>query len=550
MAEQATARKHEPQTAPQVTGRAPAPLLGSTALQSGSVKAANDANYLAPAANDANYFRPPHSYTQSTLAPTSEFTRYVLLALPARYLFRSVFESLFHNENAYDRFQRPINDWIDKHRVNKLAQEIDKAIAEHPIPEHLKASVIGAQHRENAVEHMREFLTKEEAGKALQSKVTAILDKNGSLAKYASGHSILPYALTRTDAHNALAPQITTKSRVLLRNAMRSNYGHIGYGLALGAGALALSVSYSYNVYQDMKHLFTETVGYEFDKKPEDVTIFDIFRSNNHIVNATSHNFWMKLLERVGLSVPFFFVGKALPMGLADFTIGMTGARLLQETWNRKPTMFEDLVTFVNQRINPQNGLGQPITVADIFDIYQHYCYYNQKDKGFHNVISTNNEEARGWGESQILFARMAELMNKSYAYKHTTQYDSHGNVLQLASFTLPKFVYLLGNGLIDAKHPGKSLAYVEIANTEGMAGVKKAQAEFAAGATIDAVHTTHHLPPSPIKSMRDSFAAADLHDAQADSLVIKPPAKPEAQIAAQVATHDGTVQEAQRHIQ
>lgn len=546
MAQHATATTRDPkndanQTAPQGSA-----LLTSTSLTSGTTKAPG----ITEAQRSNIELRPVHSYTQSTLAPTSEFTRYILLALPARYFFRSIFESLFMNENAYDRFQRPINDWIQRSRVDPLVTKLDAVIKDHPLPRSLQNAVCSAPHRENAVELMRDYLEKNGEGKALQGKLTKILDKHGALGKYANGHDIFPFALTRTDSHGALSPQITTKSHSLLRNALRSNAGQIGYGMALGTSMLGLTISYSRNVYKDMQHLYSEAVAYETGKKPEDVTLFDLFKSENKIVNATTHNFWMKLGERVLLSVPFFLVGKMLPMGLADFTIGLTGMRLLTETWNRKPTMFEDLVTFVNQKINPQNGLGQPITVSDVFDIYQHYCYYNQPEKGFHNVISTNNEEAKNWSESHVLFSRIAELMNHSYAYKHTTQYDADGNVLKLADFLLPKFIYLLGHGLIDAKHPEKSVTYVEIANAQGIDAVKRAQAEFAAGKTNEEVQQAHGLKPSAIATMRKQAPAKEtaMAEAQADSLIPKP-TKPEPHVASASLQHAGAVQPAARRI-
>lgn len=488
------------------------------------------------AANDPN-FRPQHSYTQSTLAPTSEFTRYVLLALPARYMFRSVFESLFHSETGYDWMQRPVNKWIDNRWVNKIVSELETVIKQHEIPDKVRTHLDSLKHTGDnivgyrspaMIEATQEYLSTDPEGKALQKKLIGILDKNGALGRVAREKSLIPFALTHDDN------KITTSGRNILRKAVRGNVGHIGYGLTLGAGALALSLSYSYNVYKDMRHLFSEAVGYELDKDPKQVSITDIFSSNNKIVNATAHNFWWKLAERVGLSVPFFFVARALPLALADFTVGVTGARLLHETWNRKPTMFEDLVSFVNQKINPQNGLGQPIAVADIFDIYQHYCHYNQPDKAFKNVINANNEEGRNWGESQMLFSRIAQLLNHTYAYKHTTQYDNAGNVVKLADFALPKFIYLLGHDLIDAKRPAISLAYVEIANKEGIAGVQKAKEEFAAGATVEQVHAAHGLAPSPIKDLRDSLgtakAASQSKQAQAanhESLEKQPPVAP-----------------------
>ncbi|MEJ0009183.1 MAG: hypothetical protein WDN72_00715 [Alphaproteobacteria bacterium] len=41
---------------------------------------------------------------------------------------------------------------------------------------------------------------------------------------------------------------------------------------------------------------------------------------------------------------------------ITDTLIGVKGLVALVDTWNRKTTMFEDLVTFVNNKINPRNG--------------------------------------------------------------------------------------------------------------------------------------------------------------------------------------------------
>ncbi len=588
MAEQATARVLDPHHDAAPAAPNGMLLLETTSLSSGLVKtpAANDASPESPAAaNDTLYdasapqqpaplantaaapnivaapsttqahrsgvdVRPPHSYTQSTLAPTSEFTRYILLALPARYLFRSIFESAFQNENAYDRIQRPINDWIMKRKVDPLVTKINAVLKEHKVDAYWHNQFASAKHREDGVEYARHYLENDAEGQKLKERITKILDKNGALGKHANNHSIIPYALTRAgkDA-NGFDHAVTTRGKNELMTAARSNQGHIYYGMALGLSMLGLTASYSRNVYKDMQHLYSEAVAYETGKKPEDVTIYDLFKSENKIVNATTHNFWMKLAERVGLSIPFFLVGKFLPVGLADFTVGLTGFRLLTETWNRKPTMFEDLVAFVNQRINPQNGLGQPITVSDVFDIYQHYCYYNQKEKGFHNVISTNNEEAKNWSESHILFTRIADLMNHSYAYKHTTQYDDHGNVIKVADFLLPKYIYLMGHDLIDATHPDKSLTYVEIANAQGIEAVKQAQKEFAAGKSIEEVQAAHGLKPSAITNLRKLAPAKEVAaTTHADSYIPKP-TKPETEVAASTLAHDGPLQQTARAV-
>ncbi len=67
------------------------------------------------------------------------------------------------------------------------------------------------------------------------------------------------------------------------------------------------------------------------------------------------------------LATPFFFNRKLLALHdavqkkfdfevITDTLIGVKGLVALVDTWNRKTTMFEDLVTFVNNKINPRNG--------------------------------------------------------------------------------------------------------------------------------------------------------------------------------------------------
>lgn len=468
------------------------------------------------ASNDPNYNRPQHSYTQSTVAPTAEYTRYLGIALPTRYLFRSAFDSAFLNENAFSWLQNPINKWIDKKYVNPLAREIETTLKEGKLHQDaaikniLKETTTSGhgKHYAQMVGELQDYF--EKTPPDAFKNVEKLLDKKGALGRMApeiTSYAMLSGKLSQDNPLNL--PQVRTKSRMALRKAIRSNMGHIGYGLSLGVGSLALGLSYSYTVYKDMQHLFTESVAYELDKDPEKITIRDILSSENKIINTTAKNFWMKLAERVGLALPFFAVARTIRYGLADFTVGLTSARLLQETWNRKPTMFEDLVGFVNHKINPQNGLGQPITVAEIFDLYQHYSYYNQKDKAFVNVVNTNNDEAKRWSESQILFERIAQLMNHSYAYKHTTQYDEQGNVVKLANFTLPKFIYLLGHGMIDAHDPAKSLAYVEIANAHGIQSVKQAKAAFDDGADLQTVRDQFNLGVSDIRKLREHITNA-----------------------------------------
>ncbi len=82
------------------------------------------------------------------------------------------------------------------------------------------------------------------------------------------------------------------------------------------------------------------------------------------------------------------------------------------------------------------------------------------------------------WAKSEPIFRRIAELMNNTYAYKHPSVIDPKtGHTVQQANFTLPVFIHLLGNDLIDLRNPERTRVMIEVANHSGIAGVKQMQA-------------------------------------------------------------------------
>ncbi|MES2984199.1 MAG: hypothetical protein V4735_03325 [Pseudomonadota bacterium] len=341
---------------------------------------------------------PQHTRTESTLAPTSEFVRYLLLALPARYIARSGIESA-------------LND---------------------------KAPGI----------------------------VKRVVERIASLFKH-----------TGID---------------------RAKGSDIAYDYALGAGSLALTTTYTRLVYKDIQNMFCETVGLELGKPADQVTFSDITHSDNKIVAKTLHNFKVKTAERFGTDLLFF--SRAIPalrwLNVGDLMIGVKAALALGDTWKRKTTMFEDLVTFVNNKINPRNGLGQPIGVGEVFDLYQHYEQAYHPTNAFKDVLERGTDEGARWAQSQPIFQRITELMNLTYAYKHSTVLDPQtGQAVHQAEFTLPVFVYLLGHDLIDVNKPERTLATIEIANRYGIAAVKDMQAQLASGASLADITTRYPVP-------------------------------------------------------
>ena len=346
---------------------------------------------------------PLHTKTESTLAPTSEYVRYLLLALPARYIPRGIFGTLFE-EKPFGR--------------------------------------------------AAEWLTK--PGEWLQKKFPT---------------------------------------------SSKENKEALAYNTIMGVGSLALTASYSWTVYNDVKHIFAEAVAEETGKPADKITFADLKRSDNRIVQKTIDNFWKRTARRALTDLLFFPAAALRSTGLGDLMVGVKAGQALGETWKRKTTMFEDLVTFINNKINPRNGLGQAISVGEIFDLYQHYSQAYNPEKAFTNVIERGNGEGARWAQSQQIFLRMTELMNLTYAYKHSSLIDPNtGHAIHQAEFALPKFIYLLGHDLIDINKPEQTLATIEIANRFGIGAVKEMQAMLTQGSTLEQVTKRFPIPtPKPI---------------------------------------------------
>lgn len=273
-------------------------------------------------------------------------------------------------------------------------------------------------------------------------------------------------------------------AKILFPGDGRSGPRELFYTLAMGIGSLALSLKYSAMVKRDIKNIYSETVAMEKGVAPDQVTFNDIRASDNKIVQDTMHTYRSRMYKRIGTDALFFLAaplvnsthGKlnesSVKEGITDTLVGVKGGMALTETWNRKTTVFEDLVTFITNKLNPRNGLGQPVSMGELFDLYQHYTEVHAPEKMFRNVLTRDSSEEQMHAINKPVFTRMTELMNLTYAYKHS-EADSakaHG-----ADFALPKFIYLLGHDLIDPMRPDRTLALVEIMNARGAEGVRQA---------------------------------------------------------------------------
>lgn len=379
-------------------------------LQSGENAPANDSPFVggAPAV-------PPHTQTQSTLAPTAEFTRIFLLAWIIRYVFRGAAGTLFESEKA---LKNP----------------------------------------------------------TLRNRITDVLSWPGRALKNG-----------------------------FFRNTELNEMEAAAYAGAIGLGSGYLSYRYSKMVKSDIQNIFCEAVAYEKGKAPGEITFNDIKASDNAIVQRTVQNYREKFFSRIGSDALFFVAAALRHAHLTDLFLGFKGVQIFADTWKRKTTMFEDLTSFINNKINPRNGLGQAISVGEVFDLYQHYAEAFQPNKMFSNVLERGTGEGARWAQAQPIFQRMTELMNLTYAYKHSSKLDPKtGHAVHQADFALPKFIYLLGHDLIDVSKPQQTLATIEVANRYGIGAVKEMQTMLQGGAGLAEVAKRFPVPEVTINEKKE----------------------------------------------
>lgn len=333
-------------------------------------------------------------------------------------------------------------------------------------------------------------------------------------------------------------------SKIFFHRPEHAGAQQMFYALAMGLGSTLLSLKYGQMVKHDIRTIFSEAVAMEKGIAPNDVTFSDIKKSDNSIVQTTIKTYYTRLFKRMTTDLLFFLAAPFVLLanngiwrhgevkeGVVDTLVGLKGGIALQETWNRKTTIFEDLVTFITNKLNPRNGLGQPISVGEVFDLYQHYAEGHMPANMFHNVLSRDTSPSERLAINQPVFSRITELMNLTYAYKHNNVSEEavHG-----ADFALPKFIYMLGHDLINPYQPQQTLAYVEIMNARGVEEIRQAQAQFAQGATPEAVlqqfglalpiSRTTPLEPSnngviakgstvQLETANDNLSAANDHD-------------------------------------
>ncbi len=312
----------------------------------------------------------------------------------------------------------------------------------------------------------------------------------GNFSEYRSGYwaLMLPLLSARYSAealNTAFKPVTRDKTFLGIKGTKADNV----WSIALGMGMMAVTAFYSNRTYQDMKSQFREPLAWEFDKPPEKVGMRDMFRSKNTLVHDTVKNFTKRTALRTLVQLPFFtyliptpfkkhlkpdeLITKSRLLGPKDSVVAGAGSNaiyLASDALGRKKTFFEDLQSFVDNKINHRSRIGELVTAADLINLYELQAHNN---KSVPHMPKMNTPE---WQADLKLFERMADLMNQTY---QNTPKKEH------ADFTVPKLVYLLGMGLLKSDNLEKHLAYVEVANLYGIPEVKKAEQALKNGASL-----------------------------------------------------------------
>ncbi len=419
----------------------------------------------------------------STISSPEPYIRIFLLAWAVRYIPRGVLGELF-DSGTFRRIKEPMNEFIGNNFLKRHLERIGKVIAEN------KELV-------QAVRADETLLEKGKSGQTLYEKMRAATDHwRGDASEQ------VPFIIKGLKEGKDGVLEISRRSEDMLRKTIRRRLYDMCYSTALFIGSTTLTLKYSALVREDIKNLFSETVALEKGIAPEDVRFSDIARSENKIIRHTIENYQSKRNWRLVSDSAFLLTAPLKSMHITDALLGLKGWQMFRDTQHRTPTVFEDLITFVNNKINPVNGLGQPVNMGEVFDLYQHYERAYAPQRAFVGVIEHEQSEGARWADNQLIFQRMTELLNKTYAYKHTSIVDKDTGLTALqADFALPKFMYLLGHDLIDVYDPQKTLITVEIANSHGIHAVKDMQKMLAEGKTLDAVTKRYPIAiPTPAR--------------------------------------------------
>jgi len=271
------------------------------------------------------------------------------------------------------------------------------------------------------------------------------------------------------------------------------------FGPLVGTYMSGLAVFYGLKTYKDMKTVLRETVAYENGKNKAEIGFFDLWKSENTIVRRTIHNSVKYTLRRVLVNLPFFFkpiankfmsdewrskwIKDITPYDMADAGVATNMFYLATDVFSRKITFFEALQSFIDKKINHSDNVSEHVKAEDLMGLYRLHIRDNSPDEQFATKVTSP-----AWQNNQVLFGRMASLMNQSYGNQVKAEH---------ADFTLPKLIYLLGHGLVKPSNMENSLAYIEVANRHGMNAVKKLQEQLEKAVPLEQAMQAFPVAPS-----------------------------------------------------
>lgn len=267
------------------------------------------------------------------------------------------------------------------------------------------------------------------------------------------------------------------------------------YSGIVGLFMSGITSFYAYRTYKDMKSIFREPLAWEFNKDPEDITLADFHRSKNTIVKQTVGNYVKYNLRRFGVNTVFFlpFAFKGFfkkhdlhPETGVDIGIGANALYLFTDVLSRKMTPFEELQSLIDRKVNHAERYGDQVTAADLLDVYERHA-----PRGPIDSFLTYRGKPE-WDKAMRIFERMADLMNQTY--HNTIPHEK-------ADFGFPKFVYLVGNDMIDPDHIDLSMAGIEIANRDGIPTAIRFADDVKHGAKFEQLAQKYHFDPQSIRS-------------------------------------------------
>lgn len=295
--------------------------------------------------------------------------------------------------------------------------------------------------------------------------------------------------------------------RPFLRNSMKDSNPnfftkHLYSGLA-GVAMESVTAVFAYSTWKDMRNVFAEPLAWEFNKDPKDVSFSDFRHSKNSMVKQTLGNYINYNLRRAAINLTYFspYIFKPVfeksvknresmfhPQNWhsesgADFALGANALYLLSDVFTRKATPFEAMQAAIDSKINHAESFADRVAAVDLLNIYERHA------EKTHIQSFAPQRGTQKWERSMELFSRMAELMNQTYSNEPRTEQ---------ANFTIGKFIYLVGNHMINPDQPTQTEAYIEVVNRYGVESLKEMVHSMSEGKSLgDALKpfpvTMHH---------------------------------------------------------